>query len=114
MIENVGEMSFEDFDDANIPVDIWLSKLKADDEHYEAGHRFRLKCGNYMPRKGHVEEVAVEVLSDNLEELQALVRGRIIPIYQIAMRKLEKMAEGKCNNLYYWSEPDDDDKIEND
>ena len=61
---DTGEISLKDFDDANVPVDIWFEEFEKNedtgDNHivdlWYSGYRYVLRCGNYMPRKGRVEE----------------------------------------------------------
>lgn len=102
MTENVIS-SLDEFDDANIPVDIWLHTLTEDDTEYTDGFRYKLTASNYMPRKQRIEEEALSIISDNKEELQALIKEKIIPIYQKAIDVLNKMVDGTTNNLYYWN-----------
>ena len=99
-----GELSLNDLDDANIPVDIWLAELTEDDELYSEGYRFSLKCGNYMPRKGRVEESAVEVYAKNREDIQKAVAKYILPLYQTALKIVTKMVNEGKGDLYYWME----------
>ena len=101
-VEVVGECSFDDVDDANVPVDILLSK-EEDDDGNETGF-YTLRAGDYMPRKMAVSEGLFEVRSKNPEALRKIVREKIIPIYQTALAKLEAIANGNSDNLYYWEE----------
>ncbi len=106
-VEVTGECSFDDVDDANVPVDIWLSE-EEDDDGNKTGF-YTLKAGAYMPRKGIVRESLFEVRSKNPEALRKIVREKIIPIYQTALAKLEAIANGKSDNLYYWKKEKPED-----
>jgi len=105
---NRGEMTLAEFDDANVPVDIWLEELNkdnADDDLaiYNAGYRYSLRCGNYMPRKGSVSEGAVNAFGKDKETMQKAINKYILPLYQTAISKITKMAETGNGDLYYWS-----------
>lgn len=101
-VEVIGECSFDDVDEMSVPVDIWLTKEK-DDEGNETDY-YTLRAGCYMPRKGMINETLFGVRSKNPEALRKIVREKIIPIYQTALAKLEAIANGKSDNLYYWEE----------
>ena len=102
MIEEYGEMTFADFDEANIPVNIFFSQIDEDDEEYENGFRWRILAENFMPRKQTIVGYAAEALSDNKEELQELIKKYVVPLYESALRKLKGMVSGDCDNFYYW------------
>lgn len=91
-----------DFDDANVPVDIWLTDLSDESEHYKDGYRYLLKASAYMPRKDSVYAGAFEVISDNKEELQLIVKNEILPLYDSARNILLDIIAGKTDFLYYW------------
>lgn len=100
VFHETGEISFNDADDMNIPVDIWLDK---------DGDLFTLRAGNYMPRKGLVVECSYEAKSPNLKDLQTIIKDKILPLYENAKVKLSKMVEASTDevsqdslNLYYW------------
>lgn len=90
------------FDDANVPVDIWLDELSDESEHYKDGYRYQLRASAYMPRKDSVYTGAFEVISDNKEELQLIVKNEILPFYETARNILLDMIAGKAECLYYW------------
>lgn len=99
---DAGDCSFDDADDANIPVNVWLSLTDEDEENKERG-KWQLHAANYMPRRDMVSDEAYHVYSDNKEELDTIVREKILPLYKRAMNLLEEM----CSNpeggaLYYW------------
>jgi hypothetical protein len=97
MIQELADrMSFDSADDANIPVDIWLH---APDEECPS---WRLLAANYMPRKGCLHPHGYEVRADNREELNAIVRDKILPLYRVATAQLEAIANGEADHLYYW------------
>ena len=109
-----GPISLDDLDDAHVPVDIWFQELKEEDiaveDHddeaaiYKAGYRFRLLCGNYMPRRNRIEGAAIRVYSKNRESLQKAVEKYIIPFYKLALDKVTKIAKEGQGDLYYWGE----------
>lgn len=97
-----GDCSFDSVDEANIPVDVWLSLTSEEDENREKG-KWCLRAANYMPRRGTVSSDAYSVYSDNKEELNAIIREKILPLYRKAMDLLENMAfSSKGGSLYYW------------
>lgn len=106
MIEDRGELEIDAFDDANVPVDIWLTKLDldSDDEEVAEGFTHVLRIGNYMPRKARVEGGSCEIFADNKEELQALVKDKVLPIYNKAIAKINGIIDGSNISLYYWND----------
>lgn len=103
MTESVGPLNIQDFDDANIPVCIFLTEAEIEkDKDPEQDWKFQLTAHNYMPRKDNVEEDALLVYSDNKEELQQLVKQYILPLYQNAITQLNGIINGTNDSLYYW------------
>lgn len=100
------ELTLDALDDANVPVDIWLDKNDDNHELLNAGYQWRLRCGNYMPRRGRVEEGAIEVYAKEKKFLQDAVEKYILPLYQVAVSKLHKMISTGEGNLYYWDNED--------
>lgn len=103
VIEN-GVMPFENADDANVPVSLFLSKIGDSDRIDEpADHLWRLTADNYMPRKGMCTDCAYCVSARSRDDLAAIVRKHVLPLYHIAVQKLDLMAFGEGEgNLYYW------------
>jgi len=100
---DAGDCSFDSADDANIPVDVWLS-LTEDDDSFKNEGKWRLHASNYMPRRARVDDSAYCVYSDNKEELDAIIREKILPLYKRAMNLLEGMCSStEGGSLYYWS-----------
>jgi hypothetical protein len=99
MVINDGELDFEGANSANIPVDIWLN-MDEDKEEYPG--KFVLTAGNYMPRKGRVEDAAYKAVCDTKEEAQELINKYILPFYIKAIEKIKDMAEKGEGSLYYW------------
>lgn len=98
---NLGR-DYDDPDYVEDPVDTWLSPTSEDDENREKG-KWCLRAGNYTPRRGTVSGDAYSVYSDNKEELNAIIREKILPLYRKAMDILENMAfSSKGGSLYYW------------
>jgi len=85
-------------DDANIPVDIWLS--------YE-NLAWNLRASNYMPRRGRVSEEGIDIRATTREELAEIIKNQIIPLYETALKQLNLIVEGKAECLYYWKEDRD-------
>jgi hypothetical protein len=114
-MKNTGEMSFENADDANVPVDIWLTEVdQTDDECYKQdengfdtteSYKFKLRASNYMPRKCRIAEDTYCVYADTREELAAILKKNVVPLYANAAKKIEAMMAGAGDNLYYWSSP---------
>lgn len=89
------DFGIDDFDDANIPVDISLVKE-------EDGVGFILTASNYMPRKSRVEVDVLNVKSDDKQELIAIVRDKFLPIYEAAVQALKDIVAEERKELYYW------------
>ena len=105
MQASLGELQFDDADNANIPVDIWLVPVTEDDSipgglNFEP--KFVLRAANYCPRKCNVYDSAYEVYADNREELVNLLNKHVIPLYKTALNILNEMADGTNDGLYYW------------
>lgn len=105
MIENVGEVEWEAFDDANVPVDIWVHKRGSKDfDEEEAGDfNFSITANNYMPRKARLggEQICQVFCHTEDEVRQVLTAWR--QIYLQAMSKFDKMIDTCEGNLYYWA-----------
>lgn len=84
--------SFDQADDANIPVDIWLEKYDETEEDIPEDMKYVLRAGNYMPMKERVEGGFI-VYSDNLAELQEIIKTKILPLYEVAVNKITDMIE---------------------
>lgn len=106
MFVDLGEISFEDANSANVPVDIWLSEFTNGEEDPTLAEYvgwWRLTAKNYTPRKSCVTENSVyELMSPDRAELAAIVRDQIKPLYAAAMAKIDAMIEGTGESLYYW------------
>ncbi len=88
-------MEFSSADDANIPVDIWLTK-EADEP------RWVLRASNYMPRKECLHPHGYHAESESREELADLIMAHVMPLYETAVRQLKAIASGEADSLYYW------------
>jgi len=104
--ELIGE-SFDLANEANIPVNIWLG-AEEDGETGESTGKYTLIADDYMPRRGSVAIELFKVRADSPEPLRAIVKERIIPLYEVALKALQEIAEGKHDNLYYWHPPRSD------
>ena len=112
MIVSVGEISFESCDDANIPVSIFFSEVRENElkdlyrEHdleglENAEKLYQVIADNYMPRRGTSSE-GYHAVSDSKEELAALLREQVLPLYKIAFDKVTSLSSGELGGLYYW------------
>ena len=102
MIEEKGERSFSEANDANIPVDVWLTETENDETGENAG-TWTLCAANYIPRRGEVTKDAYKAVSEKREELVELIRQHILPLYETAVKKLQAVCDGGAQDLYYWS-----------
>jgi hypothetical protein len=108
--ENLGENAIESANDANIPVDIWLKKIKEDDEEGDGKHAgmWRLTANNYMPRKARLSgENSYKVIAKDRDVLVKLIHKYWLPLYQIAVEILTEMKPSQIHDngtacLYYW------------
>lgn len=93
-------------DDANIPVNIFITKVEIGDESIPNDLDFvpthRLTASNFMPRKQLVIDCVHEIWADNISELQELVKKCVLPLYEIAVEKLKNIGNGTDDTLYYW------------
>jgi hypothetical protein len=98
-------------DSANVPVDIWLTKINPGDlaykDHYEKGFRWSLRCSMYLPRKAMVWGETIEHLATTREELVELLQKHVIPLYETALKGLNNIVAGKQESLYYWDAEED-------
>lgn len=93
---NDGEMELSNADDANIPVNIFITW---DEDMKE----WSLTADNFMPRRNRAVDNVYVYRGDDPEELRGLVKKYVLPLYEIAVAKLESMIEGKEESLYYWT-----------
>lgn len=91
MIKDIGGMGFEEANDANIPVCIFIS------EPSESETAWELTANNYMPRKNWISEGEYKYQADSRQELYDLVQKFVVPLYRTALEQLTKNGE-----LYYW------------
>jgi hypothetical protein len=104
MFENKGEISIEECDDANIPVNIFITTPEENKENGET-EKWTLHADNFMPRKGRCGgETSYHIEADTREELNTLIAKYIIPLYISALNKLNGMAKGTFTHLYYWND----------
>ncbi len=103
---DLGEISFDVADSANVPVDIWLSEITNDEEDSSLAEYvgwWRLTAKNYTPRKSRVTESRVyDLMSQDRAELAAIVQSKVKPLYAAAMAKIDAMVGGTGESLYYW------------
>lgn len=102
MIKFYGGDEITGVDDANIPVNLFIAKVK-----HKGKVKWRLSWDYFMPRKGMAE--GGFLLADTKEEMQAFIRKNILPSYKIAFDAVTAMTEGKRDSFYYWLESDEPD-----
>ncbi len=89
--ENHGEIEIEDCDEANVPVNSFMSPP---DEECE---KWRWTAGNFMPRKGRVVSDQYEIRADSQDSLMAAVKKHVVPLYEAALENLKT-----TGGNYYW------------
>ena len=107
---DLGNIEATEADYANIPVDIWLTKVDAESRRERPKFRaWLLTANNYMPRRGALSgENAYCVTADSRTVLVQIVKKYWLPIYQKAVARLltfdmlDKNAEKGTSSLYYW------------
>ena len=104
--EDKGEISINEADDANIPVDIWLTRKTDENGDTIEDGDWDLKASNYMPRKCRVTEEAYLATSKDRKVLEGLVRTHWLPLYQAAVKVLTEFRPNKdgISRLYYWND----------
>ena len=109
MIENCGELSIEDADNGNVPVSIFLHSYEPGDGMDYDGEQdtkdlWVLNADNYMPRRCGVAS-GVYLVFGTREELQDLVKKYILPLYQMAIQKIDTMINSPSGGqFYYWTD----------
>jgi len=98
MFENTGDMAIESANDANIPVNIFITRAGEN-----VSHKWELSADNFMPGKNRAAEGAYCVEADTKRELLGLIKHYVLPLYKIALRQVEALAEGKVDCFYYWA-----------
>ena len=88
--------------DMNIPVNIYL--INSADENFAPV--WKLTYDVFHPRHGDVVQEVYEATSDNREELVALVRQYILPLYETALVLVKDIISGKSSALHYWARMD--------
>lgn len=113
---DLGNIEATEADYANVPVDIWLTKVNAESRRERPKFRaWLLTANNYMPRRGELSgENAYCVTADSRDVLVQLVKKYWLPLYQAAETRLvmfdvpDKNAEKGTSSLYYWRTGGDD------
>lgn len=92
MLEDIGDLSLEDMDESNIPVNCWL--MEPDD----FGGKWTWEAENFMPRMGRIGGgYALE--ADSKDEILEAVRKHVVPLYEAALQSIRETGEN-----YYWKE----------
>jgi hypothetical protein len=89
MITNNGDMSIEECNDMNIPVNSFIGPK-------EDG-KWEWSADNFMPRKGWCTEDAYSLEADTKEEIMELIHKHIVPLYEAALNNLKTVGAN-----YYW------------
>lgn len=97
-----GECEFVEVDDANIPVNIFLTK---DEDNPPAGQKWQLTADNFMSRKGRESDSGYKAVAPTREALVKVIEKYIMPLYKIAILNLQTMIDGTNDSLYYWDHP---------
>jgi len=105
----VGDGFDGEYDDANIPVNLFIIKVTEDTKLPKAmpDAKFYLSFGNFMPRKGLDDESDNKYFARTKEALQHLIKTKVLPYYESALKGVKKMAEGKVDSFYYWEQEED-------
>lgn len=98
-IKFYGDGEIEGHDDANIPVNLFLSKVK-----HKGKVKYRLSYDFFMPRKGLAE--GGFLLADTKDEVQTFIHEKILPSYKIAFDAISAMTKGTRDSFYYWTKKD--------
>lgn len=114
-ITELGECSFSEANQGNIPVDLWLrppghEDTEEEDEDGDLRDKWVLVAANYLPRKACVgREGTFRAAADTREELVGLIQEHVVPLYETALKVLKQMVAGEADNLYYWQEEKKED-----
>lgn len=110
MYYDYGDILIDAANDANIPVNIWITLVsKAEQEGNSRLKKWRLEAGNYMPRKGCLSDGKYLVTSDDRDELVEFVQKYWLPLYENAiliLKNLGTQGENGTSCLYYWTKED--------
>ena len=98
--KNIGELELSRADDANIPVNCFISPPDDWDEDFddlEAKGKWQWRADNFMPRKSAVVGEAYRIAADTREDIVAAVQKHVVPLYSAAIENLENDGTN-----YYW------------
>jgi len=98
--EDLGTICIEECDDANIPVNCFLTQIKPGDEDYAKKYHgwFAWYADNFMPRKQTVDTGrAFEILARKKQTILSLVTKYVVPLYEAALANLKS-----SGGNYYW------------
>lgn len=113
MIKSIDD-EIGEHDSANIYCNIFITKIDEDefeelDENWDENEgeppskwaKYELTADIFMPRKG-LYNGAAKYIASTREELQELVRERILPSYEIGLQAMKDLCDGKRGSFYYW------------
>ena len=95
--EDFGEIELKECDDANIPVNCFISPPEDNSDK-----KWHWGANNYMPRKNHISEGSYKIIVDTKEDILEAINTYVIPLYQRAIYLLYTTGE-----LYYWKKYDE-------
>jgi len=101
-----GTLEFNSF---NIPVNISLYP-ETDEEGRPTGY-YAISTGNYAPVNDDLNLDRHMARSRDPEVIRAIVRERILPIYETAVEQLKAIADGKADHLHSWEREDREEEL---
>lgn len=92
LVENEGDYEITNFNEMNVPVNIFISQDEG---------RWRLSCDGFMPRKLGGFEACVYTAATP-EPLRKMVELFIKPFYETALKNINGLVDGTKDSHYYW------------
>ena len=96
MIERIGDGYLHLANEANIPINIYIENPNGNPDGI-----YKLTADNYMPRRGTISSGHYEYHSTDKNELLILIKTHIIPLYETALKQLNKIVNSEVDMLYY-------------
>ena len=95
-VELTGEISIEECNEANVPVNLFLNKGEGENEGF-----WTLSGDTYMPRKNRGAE-GIGYRAKDQASLQKLIELFVKPLYVVALSNINGMIDGTKDCHYYW------------
>lgn len=92
-VEDCGECSILKADEANVPVNLVIS------EPDQYSNSWILLADNFKPCNSQVEVEIFEIQARSRDDILAVVRALIVPLYRNAVNQLENYG-----HLFFWSD----------